>query len=81
MLHAKEIMWTALFYLLGFDEVTHNFTLHHLTPSILLRRKLPENTLDNPNSTYFHTATHLHWKARTSRGCCDTDETKAEDIW
>lgn len=81
MLHAKKIMWTALFYLLGFDEITHNFGIwkgtnregptlhHHLTPPILLSGKLLENTLDNPNSTYFHTATHLHWKARTSRGC------------
>ena len=49
---------------------------HEFTSS---SRKQLESTLDNPDSTWFHTVTHIHRKARTER-CCDTDETEAEDI-
>ena len=84
----ERIMWTALIFPLGFDEVAHDLehgreqiekdrpTLLRLTSPILLCGKLLESPLDNPDSTQLHTVTQLHWKARTSRGCCDTDEAK-----
>ena len=58
-----------------------NPTPPHLTSPFLLCGKLLESTFNSPDSTYVRTAvTYLHWKARTSRGCCDTDEAKVEDI-
>ena len=37
--------------------------------------------LDNPDSTCFHTVTHLSLEGTSiySSGCCDTDGTKAQD--
>ena len=84
----ERLMWTALIFPLGFDEVAHDSeygreqiekdrpTLHHLTSPILLRGKLLESPPNNPDSTQFHTVTQLHWKAGTPRGYCDTDVAK-----
>lgn len=65
-------MWTAPFFLLGFDEVAYDSeliqkgtnrerpTLPHLTSFVFLRGKSLESTPDNPDSTEPHTVTHLH---------------------
>lgn len=55
-----------------------NITLLQL--SILLHEKILESTPDNFDFTDFHTVTHLHWKARTSRRCWDSDKAKMEKI-
>ena len=79
----EKIMWTALFFLLGFDEVVHDLGYgkgqiekgqRYITS--LFTRKITGKHTRQPQFYLVHTAIYLHWKARTSRGCCDTNETQ-----
>ena len=60
---------------------THVTPAHFIDSPIILCGKLQESISKNTDFNEFHTGTHLHWKARTSRECCGTEGAKAEDIW
>lgn len=90
----EGVIWIALFFPLGFDELAHDSGYGReqierdqgYTTSLLPLSSYAENywkgTPNNPDSTEFHTITHLHWKAHSYlEGYCDnTEEAKAEEI-